>query len=81
MQYTQNIQNKKLIYALSLGSQLGLLISLPLVGFLVLGIFLDRKFHTFPIFLMLGTILGIVNTFLETYYFILPFLERKVGKK
>jgi F0F1-type ATP synthase assembly protein I len=81
MQYTQNTQNKKLIYALSLGTQFGLLISLPLVFFLVLGIFLDKKFHTFPIFLILGIVLGIVNTFFETYYLILPFLEKKVRKK
>jgi len=82
MQPTQKNQNKKkLIYALSLGTQLGFLIALPLISFLILGLFLDKKFNTFPFFLILGIIFGIMNVFIETYYFLLPFLEKKVRKK
>jgi F0F1-type ATP synthase assembly protein I len=46
-----------------------------------LGLFLDKKFNTFPFFLILGIIFGIMNVFIETYYFLLPFLEKKVRKK
>lgn len=82
MQFTQKNQNKKkLIYALSLGAQLGFLIALPLILFLILGLFLDKKFNSFPFFLILGIIFGITNVFIETYYFIFPFLEKKVRKK
>jgi F0F1-type ATP synthase assembly protein I len=46
-----------------------------------LGLFLDKKFNSFPFFLILGIIFGITNVFIETYYFIFPFLEKKVRKK
>jgi F0F1-type ATP synthase assembly protein I len=81
MQSKQKNQNKeKLIYTLSLGSQLGFLIALPLVSFLVLGLFLDKKFNRFPFFSILFIIIGIINVFIETYYFLLPFIEKKVKK-
>ena len=71
----------KIFYALSLGMELGFLIAIPLVVFLLLGLFLDRKFRTFPIFLICGIITGLGATFLDIYYLVLPFLEKRSGKK
>ncbi len=64
-----------------MGTELGFLIAIPLIAFLLFGIFLDRKFHTFPIFLISGIIIGLVITFLDLYYLVLPFLEKRSKKK
>ena len=45
-------EKTKLIYAISLALQLGFAIAIPLTGFLLLGIFLDRKFRSSPLFLL-----------------------------
>ncbi|PIS39286.1 MAG: hypothetical protein COT33_02810 [Candidatus Nealsonbacteria bacterium CG08_land_8_20_14_0_20_38_20] len=73
--------NSKLLYALSLGLELGFLISLPLVFFLILGIFLDKKFQTFPIFLISSIMLGLAATVVNIYYLVLPFLEKRSRDK
>jgi len=41
-----------------------------------LGLFLDKKFQTFPIFLISFIIIGLIAVFLDVYYLILPFLEK-----
>jgi len=69
--------NNKLFYALTLGLEMGFLIVLPLVGFLLLGLFLDRKFQTAPIFLISFIVLSFGATFLEIRYLVLPFLEKR----
>jgi len=66
----------KFLYAVSLGSAVGFLIAIPLVFFLLLGLFLDKKFQTFPIFLISFIIIGLIAVFLDVYYLILPFLEK-----
>lgn len=71
----------KFFYAVSLGSELGFMIALPLVLFLFLGVYLDKKFETLPIFIITFTVLSIVFTFFELRYFILPFLEKRSKKK
>jgi len=63
-----------------LGLELGFLVALPLVVFLVLGVFLDKKFETFPIFLISGIIIGLILTFVDIRYLILPFLEKRSKK-
>lgn len=77
----RNTNDSKFIYALSLGLELGFLIALPLVLFLILGLFLDRKFQTLPIFLISFIILGLAATFLNIYYLVLPFLEKRSKNK
>ncbi|MGE4555160.1 MAG: AtpZ/AtpI family protein [Candidatus Paceibacterota bacterium] len=80
----KNWQEKKnksnVFYTLLLGLELGFLIALPLVIFLILGIFLDKKFQSFPISLILSVILGLVFTFLDVYYIVLPFLDKRSEK-
>jgi len=63
--------------AIGLGSQLGLAIVLPLILCLFLGIFLDKKFNTAPIFLITLVIFSIIVTILDVYYLILPFIEKR----
>jgi len=75
------LMGSKFLYALSLGLELGFLISLPLVFFLILGIFLDKKFQTFPIFLISSIMLGLAATVVNIYYLVLPFLEKRSQKK
>ena len=74
-------QKPKIFYAVFLGLELGFLIVGPLVGLLVLGLFLDKLFKTSPILLISFLIVSFVATFFEVRYLILPFLERKVVKK
>lgn len=73
-------KSNNFFYAVSLGLEMGFLIALPLVIFLILGVFLDKKFETFPFYLISAMILGLVLTFLDVYYFILPFLTKKLKK-
>ncbi|HOA47606.1 MAG TPA: AtpZ/AtpI family protein [Candidatus Pacearchaeota archaeon] len=73
-------KSNNFFYAVSLGLEMGFLIALPLVIFLILGVFLDKKFETFPFYLISAIILGLVFTFLDVYYFILPFLTKKLKK-
>ncbi|MBU4298873.1 AtpZ/AtpI family protein [Patescibacteria group bacterium] len=78
---TPQKNNSKLLYAVSLGLELGFLIALPLVFFLALGLFLDKKLGTLPIFLISSIILGLVATVINVYYLVLPFLEKRSQKK
>lgn len=71
----------KLFYAISLAFQMGFLIAIPLVIFTVLGIFLDDNFDTFPLFLMVFVGIGLITTFFDVYYLVLPFLKKKTGRK
>lgn len=72
---------QKLFYAISLALQMGFLIAIPLVLFTVLGIFLDNNFDTFPLFLMIFVGVGLIATFFDVYYLVLPFLKKKTGRK
>jgi F0F1-type ATP synthase assembly protein I len=65
---------------LSLGMGLGLLVATPLVLFLLLGIFLDKKFGTLPLFLIVFILLSLVVVAYEIRSFILPFLEKRSQK-
>ncbi len=73
--------NKNFGYALSLGAQLGFMIALPLIVCLLLGVFLDKKQNTFPMFLIIFVLLGVALTVIDIYKLVIPFLEKKVGKE
>ncbi len=83
MENTPNKENKmgKSLYAVSLGLELGLIIAVPLIIFLLLGIFLDRKFGTLPLFLILGLLLNMVVTVMGVKNLLLPFLEKRSQSK
>jgi hypothetical protein len=62
---------------LSLGMGLGLLVATPLVLFLLFGLFLDKKFGTLPLFLIVFILLSFLVVAYEIRNFILPFLEKR----
>lgn len=74
----QNFTSKE-FSALRLSFQLGYTIVIPLVIFTLVGVFLDRYFHTSPLFLFIGLIISIIASTYGVYKAVLPFLE--VSKK
>jgi F0F1-type ATP synthase assembly protein I len=73
-------KNLSLVYALSLGMTLGLFVAAPLVIFLLLGLYIDRKLNTLPLFLIIFILLSFVVAGLEVKNLILPFLEKRSQK-
>lgn len=65
--------------AIRLSLQFGYTIVIPLVIFLLIGIFLDNHFKTSPLFIFIGVILSIVISSFGIYKAVLPFLE--ISKK
>ena len=66
----------KVFYVLSFAFQLGLMIAIPVVGFLLLGVFLDRKFGTLPWLLILFSIFGCVVAAFEVASYIMPIFKK-----
>jgi F0F1-type ATP synthase assembly protein I len=64
-------------YAIFLAMQLGFLIAIPLVGFLLAGFFLDKRLRSYPFFLILSVIFSFLFLFFEIRHFLLPFLEKR----
>ncbi len=65
---------------MALGLELGFMIALPLVGFLLLGLWLDKKFDTMPLFVIVCLLAGFIGVFIEVKQLILPFLEKRSKK-
>ena len=63
--------------AMVLGLELGFLMALPLAVFLLLGVWLDKKFGTMPLFVIVCLLAGLGAVFLEVKRIILPFLEKR----
>lgn len=76
MNNQQDNKNKSL-EAIALGSQLGLAIAVSLVVFLLVGVWLDKKFGTMPLFTIISVILSMVAVVLQVRYIILPILEKR----
>ena len=76
-----NDKNKSsLLQALSLGSMLGFSIVVPLIIFLLFGLWLDSKTGASPLFLIVCVLLSFVVVFFDIRYLILPFLEKRSEK-
>jgi len=67
----------KVILAFSFAWQLGIAISLILIGSSLLGLWLDKKFHTLPLFLRLSFFLGLLLIITQIYQWLLPILKDK----
>ncbi len=74
----KNINLRRVFF---LGSQLGLLISLPMVASIVLGIYLDNIWNSAPLMLLICIFLGMGLTIIDVYKIVLPFLEKKLDEK
>ncbi|MDD4358350.1 MAG: AtpZ/AtpI family protein [Candidatus Pacebacteria bacterium] len=71
----------KNLNTLSLGLKIGLLVTVPLIGFLLLGVWLDKKFNTFPIYLIAGIVLGMIFAVYMVYKVIIPYINKKVNNQ
>lgn len=65
------------INTIFLGMKVGLLMVLPLVGFLLLGVWIDSIFGTSPTYLIGGILGGIILGGVMVYKIIIPYLEKK----
>jgi F0F1-type ATP synthase assembly protein I len=72
--------NFNFLYALSMGMGLGFAVAVPLVLFLFLGVYMDRKFNTMPLFLIISILIGLAAAGLEVRNMILPFIEKRSQK-
>ena len=83
MQPQRNMEKPtpKFFYAVSLGAELGFLIAVPLIIFLLLGLYLDRKLGTMPLFIIIALLLNSAVTVFEVKNLILPFLEKRSQNK
>ncbi|MDD5098490.1 MAG: AtpZ/AtpI family protein [Candidatus Pacebacteria bacterium] len=66
---------------LAMGTQLGFMIALPLVICIITGIYIDKRFNTFPWFLLISVFAGIGLTLIDIYKVIIPFLEKRSDNK
>jgi len=49
-------------------------VAVPLVGFILIGVFLDKQFGTKPTFILGGLVLGMVVSFYSLYRLLKPFI-------
>lgn len=73
----QQPKNINLGYVMMMGGQLGLMIALPMIVMVALGVWIDKKANTFPLFLVIMILLGMGITVLNVYKVIIPFLEKR----
>lgn len=73
--------NNNLAVAMGLGLELGFMIALPIVGFMLLGLWLDKKIDTMPLFALIGLVIGLISAIVEVVKVIIPFLEKRSQKK
>jgi ATP synthase protein I len=64
----------KFSYALSIATQLWFMVAASIGGFLALGIWLDGKFGSAPLFLLVGMVVGIALTIYEVHHIIQPLI-------
>lgn len=69
----------KNLNTLYLGLKIGLLVTIPLIGFLLLGVWMDTKFDTFPIYLIMGIVVGLASAVFLVYKIIIPYINKKVN--
>ncbi|GKX30609.1 hypothetical protein SH1V18_30890 [Vallitalea longa] len=59
--------NPNIMKSLSLLTQIGFLMAIPIIGCILLGSYLDERFDTGIIFLIIFTILGALTAFRNLY--------------
>lgn len=65
---------------MAVGLELGFAIAVPLVGFLLFGLWLDRRIGTTPLFMIVFLLVGLAAVVIEVKQLILPFLEKRSKK-
>ncbi len=72
--------NHEILRALSLLTQLGLVMISSIILFLVIGLFIDRTFNLNNIGLILFIIIGVISGFIADYQLLSKFLKKKKGE-
>ncbi|MCT4613165.1 MAG: AtpZ/AtpI family protein [Clostridia bacterium] len=72
--------DSKVIKMLGLVSHLGITMIVPIVMCIYIGVYLDEKFNTGAIFLVIFTLLGILAAFRNMYYLVMKMSEDKDKK-
>jgi len=62
---------------LSLITHLGLVMTIPIFGGVMLGNFLDKKLHTNNVFLLILVIIGVVSGFINVYKIVMSDIKKK----
>jgi F0F1-type ATP synthase assembly protein I len=71
----------KITYALSLVTQIGVVVSVITLLFLGFGYYADRYFSASPIFIILGAILALVSSMYAVYQLVLPVMKNNKQDK
>lgn len=67
----------KILQNLSLLSYIGIMMLVPILAAVYLGNFLDKKFDTGNIFLMIFILLGVTSGFLNVYKIVMKDIKKK----
>jgi F0F1-type ATP synthase assembly protein I len=59
----------------------GFYIAFCIIGGVWAGLWLDHRFHTLPIFMLIGLILGLILAFWGVYQLLRPFLSDKQERR
>lgn len=73
----KNLSREKFIRSIGLVSELGFVISVPMVGGVLLGIWLDDKFSSSPKLTLSMLFLGVVTGFINLIVVITEFSKKK----
>ncbi len=68
-------------YSISLVGQIGWSVAVPLIVFILIGVFLDKQFGTKPALTLGGLVLGMIVSFYSLYQFLKPFLRTSQTNK
>ncbi len=77
MNRKENLRKFKIFYSISLAWQLGFLIVIPLVIFILIGVWLDKKFGSSPWFLLISIIIASLATYYDTVYLLKPLIKKE----
>jgi len=65
-----------LTYALSLITQIGLVVSVITIFFIGLGYWIDKQLQTLPLFVIIFAFLAFVSSMAAVYFLILPIIKK-----
>ena len=72
----------KIVYAISLITQIGVTVSFITILFIVLGYKVDKYLDTLPIFVIIGAVLAFMISMFAVYRLVLPVVKKsEEGKK
>lgn len=59
--------NRRIYYTIGLAGQVTFLLVGPVVGSLLLGLWLDNLLHSSPLFIILGVVLGFIGSIVNVF--------------